>query len=72
MSVKIEQKLDAQGGLEASGPETLFQTRVRGSLESNWLEYTVAANGQRFLICETEPTDPSMTVLLNWTAALGR
>jgi hypothetical protein len=37
-----------------------------------WLEYTVTANGQRFLICETERTDPSMTVLLNWTAALGR
>jgi DNA-binding winged helix-turn-helix (wHTH) protein/Tol biopolymer transport system component len=72
MSVKIEQKLDAQGGLEVSEPETLFQTRIRGSLVSSWLEYTVAANGQRFLICETEPTDPSMTVLLNWTAALGK
>jgi eukaryotic-like serine/threonine-protein kinase len=72
MSVKVEQKLDAQGGLEVSEPEALFQTRVRGPLAPNWLEYTVAANGQRFLICETEPADPSMTVVLNWTAALAR
>jgi DNA-binding winged helix-turn-helix (wHTH) protein/Tol biopolymer transport system component len=72
MSVKVEPKLDAQGGLEVSEPEPLFQTRIRGALVSSWLEYTVTANGQRFLICETERTDPSMTVLLNWTAALGR
>ena len=72
MSVKIEPKLDAQGGLEVSEPEQLFQTRIRGPLVSSWLEYTVTANGQRFLICETERMDPSMTVLLNWTATLGK
>lgn len=72
MSVKIEPKLDAQGGLEVSQPEMLFQTRIRGPLERPLLDYTVTANGQRFLICETERTDPSMTVLLNWTAALSR
>ena len=72
MSVKIEPKLDAQGVLDVSEPEPLFQTRIRGPLERQWLDYAVAGNGQRFLICETERTDPSMTVLLNWTAALGR
>jgi DNA-binding winged helix-turn-helix (wHTH) protein/Tol biopolymer transport system component len=72
MSVKIQPDLDAQGVLEVSEPETLFQTRIRGSLVPSWEEYTVAANGQRFLICETERVDPSMTVVLNWTAALGR
>jgi hypothetical protein len=58
--------------LEVSEPEALFQTRIRGSLVPSWEEYTVAANGQRFLICETERVDPSMTVVLNWTAAIGR
>jgi hypothetical protein len=72
MSVKIDQKLDAQGVLEVSDPEPLFQTHIRGALVPSWLEYTVTANGQRFLICETERMDSSMTVLLNWTAALGR
>ena len=69
---KIDQKLDAQGVLEVSDPEPLFQTHIRGALVPSWLEYTVTANGQRFLICETERMDSSMTVLLNWTAALGR
>ena len=72
MTVKIQQKLDAQGMLDVSEPEPLFQTGIRGPLERQWLDYVVAANGQRFLICETERMDPSMTVLLNWTAALGR
>ena len=72
MTVKIQQKLDAQGMLDVSEPEPLFQTGIRGPLERQWLDYAVAANGQRFLICETERMDPSMTVLLNWTAALGR
>ena len=72
MSVKVESKLDAQGGLEVGEPQMLFQTRIRGPLERPLLEYTVTANGQRFLVCETERTDPSMTVLLNWTAALSR
>jgi len=72
MSVKIDQKLDAQGVLEVSDPEPLFQTHIRGALVPSWLEYTVTANGQRFLICETERMDSSMTVLLNWTATLGR
>jgi DNA-binding winged helix-turn-helix (wHTH) protein/Tol biopolymer transport system component len=72
MTVKIQQKLDAQGMLDVSEPEPLFQTSIRGPLERQWLDYAVAGNGQRFLICETERTDPSMTVLLNWTAALGR
>src|SRR4051812_3868375 len=72
MSVKIQQKLDVQGMLDVSEPEPLFQTHIRGPLERQWLDYAVAGNGQRFLICETERMDPSMTVLLNWTAALGR
>jgi DNA-binding winged helix-turn-helix (wHTH) protein/Tol biopolymer transport system component len=72
MSVKIQQKLDAQGVLEVSDPEPLFQTHIRGPLVSSWFEYTVTANGQRFLICETERMDPSMTALVNWTATLGR
>ena len=72
MTVKIQSKLDAQGMLDVSEPEPLFQTSIRGPLERQWLDYAVAGNGQRFLICETERTDPSMTVLLNWTAALGR
>jgi WD40 repeat protein len=72
MSVKVKQKSDSQGTLEVGEPEALFQTRVRGPLVSSWEEYTVAASGQRFLICETERMDPSMTVLLNWTAILGR
>jgi Tol biopolymer transport system component len=70
MSVKIGQKVDALGVLEVSDPEPLFQTRIRGPLVPSWLEYTVTANGQRFLICETERMDTSMTVLLNWTASL--
>jgi Tol biopolymer transport system component/DNA-binding winged helix-turn-helix (wHTH) protein len=72
MSVKIGQKVDALGILEVSDPEPLFQTRIRGPLVPSWLEYTVTANGQRFLICETERMDTSMTVLLNWTAALAK
>ena len=72
MTVKIQQKLDAQGMLDVSEPEPLFQTRIRGPLERQWIDYAVAGNGQRFLICETERMDPSMTVLLNWTAALAR
>ena len=72
MTVKIQQKLDAQGVLDVGEPEPLFQTHARGPLVSSWIEYAVTANGQRFLICETERMDPSMTVLLNWTAALGR
>jgi len=72
MTVKIQPKLDAQGMLDVSEPEALFQTRIRGPLERQWLDYAVAGNGQRFLICETERMDPSMTVLLNWTAALAR
>ena len=70
MSVKIEPKLDAQGMLDVDTPEPLFQTHARGPLFSSWFEYAVAANGQRFLICETERMDSSMTVLLNWTSTL--
>ena len=70
MSVKIEPKLDPQGMLDVDTPEPLFQTHARGPLFSSWFEYAVAANGQRFLICETERMDSSMTVLLNWTSTL--
>jgi len=70
MSVAIQPELDAQGVLEVSAPKALFQTRVRGPLVPPWEEYTVAANGQRFLVCETERVDASMTVVLNWTEEL--
>jgi eukaryotic-like serine/threonine-protein kinase len=71
-TVRIAQKLDSQGVLEVGTPEPLFQTHTRGPLVPSWHEYTVTSNGQRFLVCETERMDPSITLLLNWTAALGK
>ena len=58
---------------EAGTPRPLFKTRIAeaGAFSRN---YDVTGDGQRFLINSiTEDTLPSsMTVLLNWRAALGR
>jgi hypothetical protein len=62
-----------QRTFEAGSPRALFKTRIleAGLYGTN---YAVTADGQRFLISSiTEDTLPSsMTVLLNWRAALGR
>jgi DNA-binding winged helix-turn-helix (wHTH) protein/Tol biopolymer transport system component len=72
MSVPIESKLDSQGVLEVGAPRPLFQTRTRGPLVSSWHDYTVTRDGERFLICENERMDPSITVLINWTSSLSK
>jgi Tol biopolymer transport system component len=68
--------VNAEDTFEASAPRTLFKTRIAG-IDSlvrplNLTNYAVTADGQRFLIAsEAEGTPPSsITVLLNWPAAL--
>ena len=72
MAVKVHPGVDARGVIDVGMPEALFQTRIRGTLASPWEEYTVSADGQRFLICETERLEPSMTVVVNWAGALSK
>jgi serine/threonine protein kinase/Tol biopolymer transport system component len=68
--------VNSADAFEASAPRTLFKTRIAG-IDSlvrplNLTNYAVTADGQRFLITsEDEDTPPlSITVLLNWPAAL--
>jgi hypothetical protein len=54
---------------EAGAPKPLFNTRLKGTLNS----YAVSSDGQRFLINDvTETSAPPITVVLNWTADLKR
>ena len=68
----------AERGFEAGTPRALFRTRMadfhsgsRGQFAKN---YAVTRDGQRFLIASIieDPPPPSVTVLLNWPAALRR
>jgi len=57
--------------LDPGLPQPLFQTTVRVDPILN--QYAVTADGRRFLTLEsTEQSAPPMTLLVNWTAALGR
>jgi eukaryotic-like serine/threonine-protein kinase len=59
--------------LDASPPKTLFQTATRSlALGVTRNQYVVTADGQRFLFMQPAegPSSSSITVVLNWTAAL--
>lgn len=65
--------LNFKGGAqpETSVPVELFQTRLRGDPRFN--QYTVTADGQRFLAYEpVEETTEPYFVLMNWTSLLKR
>jgi len=55
---------------EAGTPRALFQMRL--TLDWNFNHYSVAADGQRFLVTTPvgEAVSPSVTVVLNWPSAL--
>jgi Tol biopolymer transport system component len=55
-------------------PKPLFQTRVSPGVTSNRTHYVVSRDGQRFLV-NTQANDLTatpITLVLNWTAALGK
>ena len=60
--------LGTKNGIEVGTPERLFPTQARSAVFPSWSEFAVASDGQRFLIVEHEQVDPSITVVLNWTA----
>lgn len=61
------------GTLEAGKPRELFQTRI---VQPRFVlfQYDVTADGQRFLINSLPPEEAAapLTLLVNWTAAIGR
>ena len=68
MSVQVNTDVSA---FEAGVPEGLFPTRIR--FGANYRFYAATANGQRFFINEPiSDSAPPITVILNWTAALGQ
>jgi hypothetical protein len=67
MSVSI--RLGADGGIESSPPQSLFQTRP---VPKTWNLYDVSPDGQRFLLnlpLEWTSSAP-ITVITNWTEKL--
>jgi Tol biopolymer transport system component len=54
--------------LTAGTPVPLFETRVRPN--SNFDQYGVVGNGQRFLVIEPEQTGESLTFVLDWPARM--
>ena len=58
----------------ASNPAPLFQTRLDVIKSSYPSQYSVSANGQRFLlkIPVEESTAPPIVVILNWMAGLAK
>ena len=65
--------IDTRNGFRAGTPVRLFQTRVAGPLGTGHrFPYTVAADGQRFLMYVNGPNapPPSITVIVNWPALL--
>jgi hypothetical protein len=67
--------VDGRGaGFVVGEIKPLFQTRIRavGFSGYNADNYDVTADGQRFLIAQTdnEPTEVPITFVVNWTAAL--
>ena len=50
----------------------LFTTRVEPATGLIWHQYDVTRDGQRFLINTPEIVRASVTVVLNWPAALNR
>jgi hypothetical protein len=69
MSVTV--KLGA--GFEASAPMPLFE--MRGEVDCGFDRYSVAANGQKFLMIESGPQPQvaeAMHVILHWDTMMGR
>jgi eukaryotic-like serine/threonine-protein kinase len=54
--------------LVAASPVPLFETRVRP--DSNFDQYGVVDNGQRFLVLEPEQPGDSLTFVLDWPALM--
>lgn len=60
--------VNGEGTFQADVPKALFQTReVVGRYR-----YAVTADGQRFLVNTPEASTAPITVVLNWTAGLGK
>jgi hypothetical protein len=70
MAVPVQTGTPFQAGV----PKALFQTRVPPGVNPNRRGYVPAAGGQRFLVntLVEEPRPSPITVVLNWTAGLGR
>jgi hypothetical protein len=58
--------------LRAGEPRALFAVEVPEPIAPYQTDYAVTADGQRFLVNTVveQPTRPSLTVILNWTAGL--
>jgi hypothetical protein len=54
--------------LTPGAPVPLFETRIRP--DSNWDQYGVVDNGQRFLVLEAEQPGESLTFVLDWPARM--
>ena len=52
----------------AGAPVPLFETRIKP--DTNFDQYGVVDNGQRFLVLEPEHSGESLTFVLDWTARL--
>lgn len=65
--------VDVKNGpaFEAGLPRPVFQTDVRVDATLN--QYAVTGDGRRFLVLENvEHSASPMTLVVNWTAGLGR
>jgi serine/threonine protein kinase/Tol biopolymer transport system component len=74
MAVALRESANGET-MEPSPPVTLFRSRIAGSgamLPGGTYQYSVAKNGQRFLINMTtdEATASPITIVLNWTSVL--
>ncbi len=56
----------------AGDPKAPFETPIARHPDENTLEYAVTADGQRFLAIVPEAGNTAVTVVLNWTAGLGK
>jgi Tol biopolymer transport system component len=71
--VAVPIRLGSNQVFEAGSPKSLFAFRGIGRLpQHNSFSYSVAADGQRFLVLEPagETDAPSMTVVTNWQSQL--
>jgi len=61
------------GAFQAGEPRALFDVDVPEATAPDPTHYTVAADGQRFLVNTVvdQLNRPALTVMLNWVAALG-
>jgi hypothetical protein len=61
-----------EAAFRAGEPRALFSVEVPEPIAPYQTDYAVTADGQRFLVNTVveQPTRPSLTVILNWTAGL--